>query len=246
MMVAFGTGRNVSQTDPNSVQVQSLYSVLDNTRYRLVSTTIGSRIEVHPGNGTCATGSANCIPTPKALGTGVTSAALAEQKITELGDGSFGTVDSRTESSVLDSSTWKNFNGWFLDLPAVGERSLKPFEFYDGTNILAIYTQVPAKGSNVDVNVESCESTSVDEERQYRTLINIMDGARPTVQVVDKNGDGLYDASDLGVSRVKVSKGSHTLITQKNRVNDIDTKNNKEALARMPEQSLRPSWRQLH
>jgi type IV pilus assembly protein PilY1 len=130
-------------------------------------------------------------------------------------------------------------------MPAIGERLLKPLEFYDGSNILVMYSQVPAKGSNVDVSVESCESASVDEERQYRTLINIMDGKRPTIQIVDKNNDGLYNAADEGVSRARVTKGSHNLITQKNKILDIDAKNNKEALAPMPEESLRPSWRQL-
>ena len=134
----------------------------------------------------------------------------------------------------------------FVDLPAVGERLLKPIEFYDGSNILTVFSQVPAKGSDVDPDVESCESVTVDGERQYRTLINIMDGKRPTVQIVDMNGDGLYNAiTDQGVSRAAVSKGSHNLITKGNRIIDIDTKNKQEILARMPEQSLRPSWRQV-
>ncbi|WP_287983729.1 PilC/PilY family type IV pilus protein [Diaphorobacter sp.] len=245
-MVAFGTGRNVTVKDPESVEVQTLYSVLDNTRYRIVSTTKGNRLEIHPGAGTCSpTPAADCVPAPAPLGEGVTNAKLAQQKITELNGGDYGTVDAKDASNNLTGSTWSNFNGWYLDLPAVGERLLKPMEFYDGSNILAMYSQVPAKGSDVDPNVESCNSTSVDEERQYRTLVNIMDGKRPRVQLVDKNGDGLYNASDANVSRVKVSKGSHTLITQKNKVLDIDSKNNKELLARMPEQSLRPSWRQV-
>jgi len=159
--------------------------------------------------------------------------------------GDFATLDVKDATNELTKDTWSKFNGWYMDLPAVGERLLKPMEFYDGSNILAVYSQVPAKGSDVDPNVESCESTSVDEERQYRTLVNIMDGKRPKVQLVDKNGDGGYNASDANVSRAKVSKGSHTLITQRNKVMDIDAKNNKEMLARMPEQSLRPSWRQV-
>lgn len=245
LMVAFGTGRNVTQDDPNSVQVQTLYSVLDNTRYSIVDTSIGKRLQVNPGDSSCTVPTNGCIPAPKALGEGVVNAKLAEQKITEISNGDFATVAAKDASNELNKDTWTNFNGWYMDLPAVGERLLKPMEFYDGSNLLAVYSQVPAKGSNVDINVESCDSTSVDEERQYRTLINIMDGKRPSIQLVDMNGDGLYNANDLFVSRVRVSKGSHTLITQKNKVTDIDTKNNKELLARMPEQSLRPSWRQL-
>ncbi len=240
-MVAFGTGRNVADKDAESVQVQTLYSVLDNTRYRVVNTSMGKRLEIHPGEASCSP-AANCVPIPKELGEGVVDAKLAKQSITELSGGDFATVDVSDE---LKKETWANYNGWYLDLPAVGERLLKPMEFFDGSNILAVYSQVPAKGSDVDPNVESCESTSVDEERQYRTMINIMDGKRPTVQLVDKNGDGIYNTADVNVSRVKVSKGSHTLITQRNKVMDIDAKNNKETLARMPEQSLRPSWRQL-
>lgn len=243
MMVAFGTGRNVAVRDPESVEVQTIYSVLDNTRYRIVDTIKGKRLEVHPGGGSCP--GKTCVPAPSPLGEGVANAKLAEQKITELSGGDHGTVDVKDTTNELKKGTWANFNGWYVDLPAVGERMLKPMEFYDGSNILAAYSQVPAKGSDVDPNVESCESTSVDEERQYRTLINIMDGKRPRVQIVDKNGDGLYNAGDDNVSRVRVSKGSHTLITQKDKIMDIDAKNNKEMLARMPEQSLRPSWRQV-
>jgi type IV pilus assembly protein PilY1 len=242
MMVVFGTGRNVDKDDAASVDVQTLYSVLDNTRYRTVDTAKGKRLEVHPGGGTCPSG-ANCVPAPSALGEGVTNAKLAQQKITELSGSDFATVDVTNE---LKQSTWANFNGWYLDLPAIGERLLKPMEFYDGSNNLTVFSQVPAKGSDVDPNVESCESVSVDAERQFRTLINIMDGKRPTVQLVDMNGDGVYNAAtDKGVSRAAVSKGSHSLITKGDKIVDIDTKNNKTRLARMPEQSLRPSWRQV-
>jgi type IV pilus assembly protein PilY1 len=245
-MVAFGTGRNVGSADADDVKVQTLYSVLDNTRYRIVSTTKGKRLEVHPGAGTCSpVPAADCVPAPKALGDGVVNAKLAKQSITELTGGDFATVDVSDE---LKTDTWVNYNGWYLDLPAIGERLLKPMEFYDGSNILAVYSQVPAKGSNVNPNVESCDSSSVDEERQYRTFVNIMDGKRPTVQLVDKNADGVYSSAagnDAGVSRRQVSKGSHNLITQRGNVIDVGAKNNKELLARMPEQSLRPSWRLL-
>ncbi|MGU3626895.1 pilus assembly protein [Comamonas sp. C24C] len=245
MMVAFGTGRNATKADENNRNVQTIYSVLDNTRYNLITTTLGPRLQVNNGNTSCTTPNGTCIPVPRALGAGVVTAQLAQQTITELDNGQFGTVGASNDDNKLSASTWPNYNGWYLDLPAVGERQLKPMEFYDGSNILAIYSQVPAKGTDVDPNIESCESSTVDEERQYRTFINIMDGLRPSVQIVDKNNDGLYNALDLNVSRVKVSKGSHTLITQKNKISDIDTKNVKEMLARMPEQSLRPSWHQL-
>ncbi len=247
MMVAFGTGRNAEKNDPSSVDVQTLYSVLDNTRYRQAGTGAARRLEVHPGGGTCPNG-ANCVPTPAALGAGVGAAKLAQQKFTDVSspdpDDEYAKVDVVQE---LKNTTWVNFNGWYLDLPAVGERLLKPMDLYDGSNLLTVYSQVPAKGSDVDPNVESCDSTSVDEERQFRTLVNIMDGKKPSIQIVDMNGDGIYNAvSDKDVSRAKVSKGPHTIVKKSKFENaDIDAKNKKENLAAMPEESLRPSWRQI-
>ena len=37
MMVAFGTGVNVTDSDRSSTDVQSVYSILDNTRYKTLS-----------------------------------------------------------------------------------------------------------------------------------------------------------------------------------------------------------------
>jgi type IV pilus assembly protein PilY1 len=260
MMVAFGTGRNITKDDPSSVSVQTLYSVLDNTRYREVSSPLGKRLEVHPGAGTCP--GKTCIPVPSALGTGVVNAKLAKREFQDIDSGAYGAI---AEKDVLDKTTWANLNGWYMDLPAVGERALKPFDFYDASNLLTVWSQVPAKGSDVDPNVESCESASVDSERQYRTFVNIMDGKAPSIAIVDKDGDGKYTMGTLAaaggdavvittpsgqklvsISRKKVAKGPHSIIKKNKFENvDVDAKNNKENLAAMPEESLRPSWRQL-
>ena len=87
----------------------------------------------------------------------------------------------------------------------------------------------------------------MDGERQYMTLINIMDGKRPSVQILDANSDNLYTAAgDLSVSRLQVSNGPHNIVKKDKFENvDIDSKNKKIEMAAMPEQSLRPSWRQI-
>ena len=249
MMVAFGTGRNVANGDPESVDVQTLYSVMDNTRYRINTsdTSLGNRLQVHPGGGSCPTG-ADCVPPPAALGimgnTGNLSGggALAQQKITDVGT-HYGTVDTVQE---LKQETWANFQGWYLDFPAVGERLLKPMDFYDGSNLLTVYSQVPAQGNDVDPSIESCERPNAVAERQFRSFISIMDGKRPSVQIVDMDGDGAFNSADAGVSRTEVSGGSHNIVAQSRATAlDIDTRNAGELLARMPERSLRPSWRQV-
>ena len=61
------------------------------------------------------------------------------------------------------------------------------------------------------------------------------------------NGDGAYNAvGDLGVSRSKVTKGPHSIIKKDKFENtDIDAKNKTENTASPPEETLRPSWRQI-
>ncbi|MFO1231362.1 MAG: PilC/PilY family type IV pilus protein [Alicycliphilus sp.] len=256
MMVSFGTGRNITTDDPTNADVQTLYSVLDNTRYRQITTPLGKRLEVHPGAGTCP--GTSCIPAPTALGAGAATAKLAKREFIDIDMGDYGAIK---EVDALSEKTWANWNGWYLDLPAVGERLLKPFEFYDSSNLLTVWSQVPAKGSNANPNVESCDVASVDGERQYRTFVNIMDGKAPSIAVVDKDkngkfnmgtllspgGDAIANGADLiSISRAKVAKGPHSIIKKDKFENvDIDAKNNKEHLAAMPEESLRPSWRQI-
>ena len=248
LMVAFGTGRNVTSDDrrtDTTQNVQTLYSVLDNTRYRMKSDK--SSLEVHPGDGTCASAPADCIPTPAPVGTLANSGApLAKQTITTvLGD--FATVDATQE---LKKETWKNYKGWYMDLTFTGERLLKPMQFFDGSNILAAYSESPSgtKNSESDNINESCVPVKVDTSAgsQFRTLINIMDGKIPSVQLVDYDNNGIYNAADMKVARAPVKTGTPVLITKRDRIVDLTGGGGaRDTLNRMPEQSMRPSWRQL-
>ena len=242
MMVAFGTGRNVTANDRRTdiaQNVQTLYSVLDNTRYRMKEDK--TSLEVHPGDAD------KDIPAPAPVGTIANSGApLAKQKITTV-DGDFSTVDAVDE---LKKDTWKDYKGWYLDLPFTGERLLKPMQFFDGSNILAVYTESPSgtKHSSSDNINESCVPVKVDTSAgsQFRTLINIMDGKRPSVQLVDYDGNGAYNAADQNVSRAAVKTGTPILITKPYRIVDLTGGGGgRDTLARMPEQSTRPSWRQI-
>jgi type IV pilus assembly protein PilY1 len=272
MMVSFGTGRNVDKDDADSKYVQTLYSVLDNTRYSNVGSppTTNKRLKVASPGGSCPDG-ADCVPVPKALGTGVTGVAnLAKQTIN-----TGGTIDA-TEN--LSNTAWTSRNGWYADLPATSERLLRPAQFYDASNILAVYTQVPPKGTTaggVSASVESCDGVSAVAGQEYLTLINIMDGKRPSVQLMDINGDERYNSGDGGASRMALGAGPHTLTGRVTEINQCppgatdprcsDPDPNKrpkprkgctlssisaatgerQELACLPEQSLRPSWRQL-
>lgn len=248
MMVAFGTGRNLTANDRRTditQPVQTLYSVLDNTRYRMK--TDKSSLEVHPGAGDCDTAPATCVPAPTPVGTMVNDDnPLAKQTITTV-SGDFATVDATKE---LTNTAWKKYKGWYLDLPFAGERVLKPMQFFDGSNILAVYSESPSgtKNSESDNINESCVPVKVDTSAgsQFRTLVNIMDGKIPSVQLVDYDNNGIYNADDKKVARAPVKTGTPVLITKRDRIQDLTGGGGtRDTLNRMPEQSMRPSWRQM-
>ena len=141
---------------------------------------------------------------------------------------------------------WSSQLGWFLDLPQTGERLLKPMEYFDGSNLLSVYSQVPARGAERGTQIigETCEATAVNDERQYLTLLNIMDGARPSIPVMDLTGDGLYNTSDQNVARMLVDKGAQNQISKGGEILNRGNKR-QDKLKRLPENSMRPSWRQL-
>ena len=246
MMVAFGTGRNIAKDDPQNANVQTLYSVLDNTRYKLVGAK-KDRVEVCAS--TTDTECSKLVKTVDDLPTPVTQSGLAQQEIPNTAvharDGrQFWTVDVKT---ALD---WNTHKGWYLDFPETRERLLKPMGLYDGSNLLTVFSQVPAKGSRLDPNVETCEAGSVDEERQYLTFLNIMDGKRPTVQLMNTDGLNGYNLiDDKGASRMSVTGGAQTMIKRGGRMilsgKEKNGNERKDELDLMPEQSMRPSWRQM-
>lgn len=245
MMVAFGTGQNLSVADRSNIDVQAVYSVLDNTRYRLRSGARGY-LEVHPGAAASA-GSA-AVPAPQALPWNVDLVSQTVDTTEQRGQRvSAGTTFWKTNSQTVD---WSNeaSKGWFMNLPAAGERVLQTMGFYDGSNILLVNSQVPASGSG-DLEDETCSATP-NAGKRFLTLVNILTGKPPSVQLMDLNGDGLYNAADLGVSRMSLLPDSSTIVKGERGAVVSSSGSGKalpqeNRLAPLPIQAVRPSWRQL-
>lgn len=233
MMVAFGTGRSLTEGDRTDTSKQTIYSVLDNTRYK--------RITAGPNNGKIELDTSSVTPTP--VGTGTSD--LVEQKIDGSGKAGATISSGRTfwemSQNAVDFSTKK---GWYFHLPESGERLLKPMMFHDNSNILMMWTQVPASGGST---LEETCKPSPKEEKQYLSLMNIVDGKRASVQLLDRNGDSFYNDSDDKVSRMSTAKGSKSIMQTPDGKTDItNADGTKDApIAPMPESPMRPSWRQL-
>ena len=191
MMVVFGTGRNVTDGDrTDRTSVQTVYSILDETKYTL-DTATGNENKVKAKTSpapttvserTSATAYGDLVPR-----TFVATNINGEGR--SAGEVFWNMSDSQTELKYEGTGSKR---GWFLDLPEDGERVLTMPTFYDGSNVLDIRSEVPASGGNIAE--ESCSQPTL-EGKQFQTLMGIEFGLRPTVQLLDSNGDGLFNAA---------------------------------------------------
>lgn len=252
MMVAFGTGLNVTDANRTSTDVQSVYSILDNTIYQFTGTGASTHLEVDP-----------TAPTPAAI-TGLTD--LVEQQFdTSVTGGIAGSGASagrtfwKMQNNPVDftgSVTGTPQKGWYFHMQVSGERVLSAMNYFDRSNILMINSTTPAYGGST-TNEESCEPSGTPA-KAYLTLMNIMDGRKPSVQIMDVNGDGLYVAGsgsggggqppgDEDGSRMTIQPGAIGSVVGKKTIRQCGGGDSAQCddLARMPEQPMRPSWRQL-
>lgn len=225
LMVAYGTGRSLTEGDRTDTSKQTIYSILDKTQYKLKNgkVVVDSNVTASP------------------VGTGTT--ALVQQTVQSTAIDGSGDSSGRKMWKVSQNAVdFNSKSGWYLDFPETGERLLQGLSFYDGSNILEVKSIIPGSGGST--GEESC-APSPKDARAFTTFLNIMDGKKPSVQIIDANGDGIYNTtSDSGVSRIEASLTESKTFTPKIEIRmGSDGKQNK--FAKMPETVLRPSWRQL-
>lgn len=239
MMVAFGTGVNVTDAHRSSTDVQSVYSILDNTRYKLNSSSkliINTDISDTPPGivPTSISGTSDLVKQDMVSTTGIAGAGVSSSR----------TFWKMTQNEVnYDSSVGAVKKGWYFDFQVTGERVLRPMSFFDGSNNLMVFSVTPAYGGTGSTD-ESCDPAGTPE-KAYLTLMNIMDGKKPGVQVMDRNGDGYYNTTDDGVSRMTLPPGAVSSVAGKKTIDITGGDKKTDKLARMPDQPMRPSWRQL-
>lgn len=232
-MVAFGTGRSITEDDRTDTSKQTLYSVLDRSTYSVVpplTSTDKATVKINNGSAALSIGRSK----------------LVEQKISSPTVNGQGLNEGYQywETSV-NSIDYSVKDGWYMDFPASGERVLQTIGFYDKSNLLQVNSIIPASGGNTQE--ESCTPASTVAQN-YKTLINIFNGKPPTVQLMDTNGDGLYaipgDQGNREKQKIGEGPGGSTVsATETNFHNGADGKGT--SWARMPTQALHPTWRQL-
>ncbi|WFF79813.1 pilus assembly protein [Delftia tsuruhatensis] len=240
LMVAFGTGRSLTEGDRTDTDSkQTVYSIIDNTRYTI------SKDATSKGKVVLETSD----PTPATVSrTQLMSQAIEGAK--KPGEGASSNRDFwavSNNSAIYDCQGKSNctaVKGWYFDLPEAGERVLNAIEFYDGSNVLEIMSEVPASGGATTGTEESCEPTP-KSAKPFRTLLTIEQGSKPRTQILDLNGDGLYNGEDKSVNRM-TSDPKELRFSNKSLQVRKGNSGREDKLSKIPELMLRPNWRQLN
>lgn len=254
LMVAFGTGQNLTEGDRSDTSVQTVYSILDNTSYLIEATGANKgKVKIKTSSPTPATVSGRSALQAEAVNNG------ADNTTAGTGLGTAGTGASAGRSFWTLSTQEVTYAckptdvgctvkmGWYMDLPVAGERVTSSFAFYNGGNNLEIISEKPASGSATASGQEVC-APQPSAAKTYRTIINIASGAPAPLPIMDVNGDGLYNTSDMSgsLNYARMSSSSKELrfttgTKQIRKGNDGKT----DALKIYPPLLLRPGWRQL-
>lgn len=247
LMVAFGTGQNLTEGDRTDTSVQTVYSILDSTRYTIDSTGANAG-KVRANTSTAVSGRSVLQAQTVDGGTGAGTAGAAASA-----GRSFWTLTTQAVTYACDASSTgcTAQKGWYMDLPVAGERVTTSFDFFDGGNTLEIISEKPASGSATASGEEVC-APQPQAARPFRTLINIASGMPAKPPIMDVNGDGAYNASDM--SGTGSSAKNYARMTASSKELRFSTKTQQvrkgndgrvDKLAKLPELLLRPGWRQL-
>ena len=123
----FGTGRNLTEDDRSATSQQSIYSLLDKTRY----TTAGGYVTP-----------AEADPIPEADSRNA-DLMVAQAVTTQVGDSRY----YQTSSNLVDYAAGRR--GWYIDLPVARERVLADAQLFQGQlAIVPSYVPKPGAGPN--------------------------------------------------------------------------------------------------
>lgn len=188
LVVAFGTGRLLTDSDDTDTAVQTVYAVLDHTRYQPQPQTPALlRLDPSAPAPSPVTGGRSALRERRLSGTRLNSGTP------EAGPGFWTLAEGQARVAYTGADT---VQGWYLDLPETGERVLQAPEFLDGSQILQVRSRVPA------ALVPSATACPTAEDRGFLTLLGLTQGLAPSLPLLDANGDGRYQTQgDRGANR---------------------------------------------
>lgn len=187
LMLAVGTGREMSALDRTTNSNQTLYAVRDTSTFTPTATPMMSGGTVISGGRT------------ELVAQTLTSTMTINQQ-------QFG----KTSANVVTYTGGTAKRGWYLEFPALGERAV----FNGGKlsdRLIYIRSRIPAVGNQNSSNEETCEPNATAAE-EFMTVLDILAGAPPSTKVFDTDGGGFTGTEEAGVSRWKYGKEDRLLM----------------------------------
>lgn len=187
LMVAVGTGREMTVTDRLTTSTQSLYAIWDDST-------------ITPGGNPMVTSGT-------AITNGRTS-LIAQTQTSTVTIG--GRQYFKTSSNAVPYTGAGAKRGWYLDWPTSGERSVNNGGMLTN-KLLFMRSRVPASGSQDSSNTESCEPTATSA-KEYLTVLDIVTGKAPSKPMFDTDGGGFTGSEEAGVSRWHSGRSDRLMI----------------------------------
>ena len=226
LLIAFGTGQELSEADNADSAVQTVYSVMDYTRYVIQDSGADKGKVAVDATRKDLPGAASSRDELMSQSGAISAVAGGSGRSFWTLQGAPFAYCTRTPCATGEKK------GWYLDLPVGRERVLDPLGFYGGGNVLEIISRVPATSSG------ACEQT-------FRTLLHIATGAPQKSRVLDTNGDGLVNAEDAPASRSTAASRELRLSSSNGRQTRQGSDGKTDRLDALPMRVKRPSWRHL-
>ncbi|MBK6999911.1 MAG: hypothetical protein IPH35_08070 [Rhodoferax sp.] len=185
IMVSVGTGQNLTTADQTSTTVASYYGLWDNSPFTVAAgiVTINEDSKVtSPVNIPGATASMDRLVQQTINATPFLDAGVNYYTSTS-NPVAYTTSDAGTDTPTDIAATKR---GWFLDWSTSGQRVLTNTRPYSGQNIV-VQTTIPKSGSTS--SVESCAAVNATDERSFLSILDMINGAPPSVSPFDLSTD---------------------------------------------------------
>ncbi|MDP2371254.1 pilus assembly protein [Rhodoferax sp.] len=223
IMVAFGTGRNVTSTDPGTLDTDTLWAVWDNSA---LSQSGGVVTMTAPTLGVVNTGAEASRP-----------ASLVQQfHSTVILDGT-KKLYNVTRNAVVYTFDASTKRGWYIDWPNGGQRVLHNPTLYNGERIL-VQSTIPQSGSGTAG--ETCTPLT-SPGSTFISVFSLFTG-NPSKNQVFIPVDGSIVPANLGTTQV--DPNDYTRINKDGSVIMVGADRKKSKTLTGQELGIRSNWRE--
>lgn len=228
VMLAFGTGRNITTDDPNPAGfgTDTMWGVWDNMT---LSQTAGIVTMTDSALGVVNLGSDTTRPTTLVQQTPSTATIDTDPDHHEFFDVS--------RNAVTYTTTAATKRGWYLDWPKLGQRVIQNTQGFSSDRIL-VFSGIPQSGTGA--SGETCNPTTVPA-KAYISVFNLFSG-NPSVTPVFSAVDSAMDLANKAI--VEVSPGDRTMVIGPDKVKLVGADGSSPSVKPGGGGGIRSNWRE--